>query len=72
MRAGVHRSAEFPRLNPRGLVPVPADEASGATLSETGAILSYLAERSGRLAPDGARAGQPMRGQSEHRLLRPF
>ncbi len=51
MRAGAHRSAEFLHLNPRGLVPVLADETSGATLSETGAILNYLAERSGRLAP---------------------
>lgn len=51
MRAGAHRSAEFLRLNPRGLVPVLADETTGATLSETGAILHYLAERSDRLAP---------------------
>ncbi len=51
MRADAHRSDEFLRLNPRGMVPVLADVATGATLSETGAILTYLAERSGRLAP---------------------
>ncbi len=51
MRTDAHRSAEFLRLNPRGMVPVLADQATGATLSETGAILAYLAERSGRLAP---------------------
>ena len=51
MRANAHRSAEFLRLNPRGVVPVLADEVSGATLSETGAILQYLADWSGRLAP---------------------
>lgn len=51
MRAGANRSAEFLRLNPRGMVPVLADAASGATLSETGAILNFLAEWSGRLAP---------------------
>lgn len=51
MNAGAHRSAEFLRLNPRGMVPVLADEATGATLSETGAILTYLTEQSGRLAP---------------------
>lgn len=51
MRADAHRSDEFLRLNPRGMVPVLADVAGGATLSETGAILTYLAEKSGRLAP---------------------
>jgi len=51
MREGIHRSEEFLRLNPRGMVPVLADVATGATLSETGAILSFLAEQSGRLAP---------------------
>ncbi|MEM8813189.1 MAG: glutathione S-transferase family protein [Pseudomonadota bacterium] len=51
MRTGAQRGAEFLRLNPRGLVPVLADENMGATLSETGAILHYLAERTGRLAP---------------------
>ncbi|MEM7058232.1 MAG: glutathione S-transferase family protein [Pseudomonadota bacterium] len=51
MHNGAHRSAEFLRLNPRGMVPVLADNASGATLSETGAILQYLADWSGRLAP---------------------
>lgn len=52
MKAGAHHSAEFLRLNPRGLVPVLADEATGATLSETGAILTFLADRHGGLAPD--------------------
>ncbi len=51
MRADAHHSDEFLRLNPRGMVPVLADLETGATLSETGAILAYLAERSGRLAP---------------------
>lgn len=51
MRAGAHQSEEFLRLNPRGMVPVLADEDTGATLSETGAILTYLAERTGQLAP---------------------
>ncbi len=54
MRVDAHRSEEFLRLNPRGMVPVLADMATGATLSETGAILTYLAERSGRLAPSTA------------------
>lgn len=51
MGAGAHRSAEFRRINPRAMVPVLAHETSGAVLSETGAILTYLADWSGRLAP---------------------
>lgn len=49
--ARAQTSAPFLKLNPRGLVPVLIDEESGAVLSETGAILLYLTERSGRLAP---------------------
>ena len=51
MRADAQHSPEFLRLNPRGLVPVLADEHADVTLSETGAILSYLSEQYGRLAP---------------------
>lgn len=51
MRAEAHRSAEFLRLNPRGMVPVLGDEETGAVLAETGAILTYLAEQTGQLAP---------------------
>lgn len=45
------RSEEFMRLNPRGLLPVLIDEDAGVTASETGAILLYLADTHGRLAP---------------------
>ncbi|MCY4314907.1 MAG: glutathione S-transferase [Roseovarius sp.] len=51
MDAGAHRNAEFLHLNPRGMVPVLSDGTTGAMLSETGAILSLLAEQRGRLAP---------------------
>lgn len=51
MQANAHRGEAFLRLNPRGMVPVLVDEASGATLSETGAILAFLAEQSRKLAP---------------------
>jgi len=51
MHSGAHQSPEFLRLNPRGLVPVLVDEDAGVTLSETGAILHYLAEQHGALAP---------------------
>lgn len=51
LRAGAHREASFLRLSPRGTVPVLSDEATGATMAETAAILGYLSERIGRLAP---------------------
>ncbi|MEM1388511.1 MAG: glutathione S-transferase family protein [Pseudomonadota bacterium] len=51
MHEGAHQSEEFRRLNPRGLVPVLADEETGAVISETGAILHYLSDASGKLAP---------------------
>ena len=49
--AGAQRSESFLKLNPRGLVPVLIDEDSGVVLSETGAILLHLTERTGKLAP---------------------
>lgn len=61
MQAGAHRSAEFLRLNPRGMVPVLADEANGSVLAETGAILHYLADQSDRLAPAASDAPQRAR-----------
>lgn len=51
MHLGAHQSPEFLKLNPRGMVPVLADESTGVTLSETGAILQYLAEQEGALSP---------------------
>ncbi len=52
MSIDAHHSAEFLRLNPRGMVPVLADERTGASLAETGAILAYLAEETGQLSPE--------------------
>ncbi|MEM6588152.1 MAG: glutathione S-transferase family protein [Pseudomonadota bacterium] len=52
MSISAHRSEEFLRLNPRGMVPVLADDRTGASLSETGAILAFLVEETGQLAPD--------------------
>lgn len=51
MSVGAHRGDAFLRLNPSGMVPVLADDATGASLAETGAILTFLAEETGRLAP---------------------
>jgi len=50
----VNRDARFTAMNPRGLVPVLVDHEAGVTLHETGAILLYLADRHGRLAPPSA------------------
>jgi len=54
-----HKTPDFLRLNPAGAVPVivNADDVSGSpvVLAQSGAILLYLAELSGRFLPaDGA------------------
>jgi len=49
--AGEHRSAAYREMNPQGLIPVLEDGA--LILFETGAILWHLAEKVGRLGPDG-------------------
>lgn len=55
---GEQRSPEFLKLNPAGLIPVIVDhEGPGGkalTLSQSGAILLYAAEKSGRLLPKEA------------------
>ncbi|MEM8812623.1 MAG: glutathione S-transferase family protein, partial [Pseudomonadota bacterium] len=45
------RPAEFFRLNPRGLLPVLIDHETDAPVFETAAILLYLADKHGALAP---------------------
>lgn len=49
--AAEHRSEAFRRINPQGLLPVLED--GDLVLFETAAILWHLAERAGRLGPDG-------------------
>ena len=51
--------AEFLALNPLGKVPVLEDPRLGVPLSESGAILLYLAEREGSFLP----ATQPARAE---------
>src|ERR1700687_3849688 len=52
---GEQRSPEFLKLNPAGLIPVIVDdEGPGGkplTLSQSGAIVLYAAEKSGKLLP---------------------
>ena len=52
-RAG-HRQPEYLKLNPQGLIPVLED--GDLVLFETGAILLHLADRTGRLGPEGPAA----------------
>lgn len=57
IRAGANRSPEFLSVNPLGKIPVLVDRSDAnapVTLSESAAILLYLAEKSGAfLAPEG-------------------
>jgi glutathione S-transferase len=52
-----HRQPAYLALNPQGLLPVLQDK--DITLFETGAILLHLADRTGRLGPDGPDAHEP-------------
>lgn len=61
VRKGEQKQADFLAINPNGKVPViiDSDGPGGApfTLTESGAILVYLAQKTGRLLPDDP-AGQ--------------
>lgn len=51
IEVGEHRLPKFLALNPHGRIPVITDDDTGITLFESGAILLYLAEKTGRLLP---------------------
>lgn len=62
---GEHRSAEFLKLNPAGLIPIIVDQdgpgGTPVTLSQSGAIILYVAEKTGRFLPkDAARRAVTM------------
>ena len=75
-------SAEFTAISPNQKIPAIVDTDTGITLMESGAILLYLAEKTGRLLPrDTARHWEtiqwlmwqkgglgPMLGQAHHYL----
>lgn len=79
---GDQRSPEFTAISPNQKIPAIVDHDSGIRLMESGAILMYLAEKTGRLLPSEAalrweviewlmwqKAGfGPMLGQAHHFL----
>jgi GST-like protein len=62
---GEHRHPEFLKLNPAGLIPVIVDQdgpgAKPVALSQSGAIILYIAEKTGKFLPkDAARRAVAM------------
>ena len=55
---GEHRTPEFLKLNPAGLIPVIVDQdgpgGKPLTLSQSGAIILYAAEKTGKFLPKDA------------------
>jgi GST-like protein len=54
--AGAGQTPEFLALNPAGRIPVIRDRANGVVLTESDAILLYLADKAGRLVPPSGAA----------------
>lgn len=54
--AGESHTSQFRKMNPAGKIPVIRDTETNSTIYESNAILMYLADKSGRLAPADTRA----------------
>ena len=57
---GEQKSPEYLKVNPNGKVPAIIDRDSGVRMMESGAILLYLAEKSGKLMPAGEKRWEAM------------
>ncbi len=65
LRGGEQHSQTFRSLNPNGRIPVIVDNELQHTVFESGAILLYLAEKTGRFLP----AGPTQRSQAVQWLM---
>lgn len=50
--AGEQKRPEYLKINPNGKIPAIVDHEAGLTVFESGAILSYLSNKTGHLQPD--------------------
>lgn len=54
------KSPEYLKINPNGKVPAIIDRDTGIRMMESGAILLYLAQKSGKLMPSGDKYWEAM------------
>lgn len=57
---GEQKSPDYLKVNPNGKVPAIIDHDTGIRMMESGAILLYLAQKSGKLMPAGDKSWEAM------------